>query len=394
MQSFEFFCPTHIVFGPGTERRTGRLIADRGGTRVLIIYGGRSAVDSGLLARIQDTLEQAGLAFTALGGVKPNPRLSLVREGIAKATEFEADFLLAVGGGSVIDTAKAVADGAANPDTDLWDIWTGKVPLTRSLPVATVLTIPASGSECSDSAVLTNDEGLVKRGLSSPLHRPRFSILNPELAATLPRYQVACGVVDIMMHTMDRYFNPVTTNLLTDEIAEGLLRTVIRCGRLALEHPGDPQAMSELMWAGTLSHNGLTGLGGIKDFAPHQLGHELSAKFDFAHGATLSAVWDSWARYCVDTDPGRFAQFGRRVWGLEQTGDVHRDAQNAVQATADYFRSLDMPICFTQLGCGVLSEDTLEDLSRRCTFFGQRTIGSFRVLGYDDILSIYRMANH
>lgn len=394
MRAFEFYCPTQILFGPGTQRQAGALVRAQGGTRVLVVFGGQSAVKSGLLDQIKSSLEESGLPHTLLGGVRPNPRLSLVRTGVERAQEFGADFILAVGGGSVIDTAKAVADGAASPGTDVWDLWTRKAPLERSLPVGAVLTIPAAGSECSDSAVLTCDDTLVKRGLNHPLHRPRFAIMNPELTATLPPFQVACGAVDIMMHTMDRYFNPVTGNQLTDEIAEGLLRTVIRCGRQALEQPGNYDAMSELMWAGSLSHNGLTGLGGEKDFAPHMLGHELSAKFDFAHGATLSAVWDSWARYCVDSGSARFAQFGRNVWGLDPAGRSEKElALEAIQATADYFTSLNMPVCLSQLGCGILEEPVLEDLSRRCTFYGQRTIGTFRVLGYEDILSIYRMAN-
>lgn len=394
MQSFEFYSPTHIFFGPGTEKQAGDQIARHGGRRVLVVYGGQSAVKSGLLDCVLASLEQAGLVYTTLGGVHPNPRLSLARAGVAQALTFQADFLLAIGGGSVIDTAKAIADGAANPDADLWDLWTKSVPLTCSLPVGVVLTIPAAGSETSDSAVLTNDENMVKRGLSSDLHRPRFAIMDPELTATLPRFQVTCGVVDIMMHTMDRYFNPVTTNALTDEIAEGLLRTTVRSARQALETPGDYQAMSELMWAGSLSHNGLTGLGGQKDFAPHQLGHELSAKYDVAHGASLSCVWDSWARYCVDTNPSRFAQFGRNVWGLDPTGKSNQElALESIDTTAAFFRSLGMPTCLSELGCGVLSEETLEELAHRCTFFGARTIGTFRILSYDDILAIYRMTN-
>ena len=395
MQAFEFHSPTKIVFGRGTAGRAGQLTAQWGGSRVLVVYGGQSAVKSGLLDRIKASLEEAGLTYETLGGVKPNPRLGFARDGVKQAMAFGADFILAVGGGSVIDTAKAISAGAANPDLDLWDIWTRKVPLSKNLPTGVVLTIPAAGSESSDSAVLTNDETKVKRGLSTPLNRPRFAIMDPELTFTLPPYQVACGVVDIMMHTMDRYFNPITTNGLTDEIAQGLLRCVIRNGRRALDCPGDYQAMSELMWAGSLSHNGLTGLGGVMDFAPHQLGHELSAMFDAAHGATLSAVWDSWARYCCKTNPARFAQFGTQVWGLDPAGkDDEALAREAIEATANYFRSLNMPTCFSELGCGVLPEETLQELAHRCTFFDTRTIGSFQVLGYEDILAIYRMANH
>lgn len=395
MQAFEFYSPTRIIFGPKTETQVGKQITAHGGRRVLVVYGGQSAVKSGLLDRVLASLDQAGLPYSLLGGVRPNPRLSLVRQGIEQALAAGVDFLLAVGGGSVIDTAKAIADGAANPGADVWEFWRTKTPPATALPVGVVLTIPAAGSESSDSAVLTNEETHEKRGLSTNLHRPRFAILNPELTATLPPYQVACGVVDIMMHTMDRYFNPITTNELTDELAEALLRTVVRNGKRALELPGDYQAMSELMWAGSLSHNGLTGLGGGRDFAPHQLGHELSAMFDVTHGASLSAVWDSWARYCMKTNPSRFARFGAKVWGLDPAGkDDETLALVAIEATAAYFRSLNMPTRFSELNCGVLSEEQLQELTYRCTYYGTRTIGGFQILGHDDIFAIYRAANH
>ena len=395
VHAFEFYSPTRILFGQGTELQVGERIRELSGSRVLVVCGGRSAAASGLLDRVLDSLARAGLSSRVLSGVRPNPRLSLAREGVKLAREFGADFLLAVGGGSAIDTAKAVADGAANPETDLWDLWLRKTALTRALPVGVILTIPAAGSECSDSAVLTNDDTREKRGLSSDLHRPRFAILNPVLTLTLPPYQVACGVVDIMMHTMDRYFNPRTDNDLTDQLAEGLLRAAVQNGRRAMEQPGDLHAMGELMWAGSLSHNGLTGLGGQKDFAPHQLGHELSAMFDAAHGATLSAVWGSWARYCLDADPARFARFGQQVWDLKQEGTSPRQAGlEAIETTEAFFRSLGMPTGLSQLGCGVLGEETLRELAHRCAFYGTRTIGSFRVLNEEDILAIYRMSNH
>ena len=395
MQSFEYYSPTKMIFGSATQEKVGALVSAYGGERVLVVYGGQSAVKSGLLEQVTTSLTQAGLSVESLGGVQPNPRLDFARAGVEKALAFGADFVLAVGGGSVIDTAKAICHGTANPGVDIWDFWMVKAPLTTSLPLGVVLTIPAAGSESSNSAVLTKDDTLEKRGLTTDLNRPRFAILNPELTFTLPRYQVTCGIVDIMMHTMDRYFNPVTTNELTDEIAEGLLRTTIRNGRRAVENPGDYQAMSELMWAGSLSHNGLTGMGNKNDFAPHQLGHELSAKFDSAHGATLSAIWDSWARHVVDADPARFARFGRNVWGLSGEGMTEMElAVAAIDATADYFRSIGMPTTLGELpGCGVQSEDVLEDLTFRCTFRGKRTIGSFKSLGHDEIKSIYRMAN-
>ncbi len=395
MQSFEYYSPTKIIFGASSQDKVGALVSANSGKRVLVVYGGQSAVKSGLLDQIVANLTQSGLVCETLGGVKPNPRLGFAQQGVEKALAFGADFILAVGGGSVIDTAKAICHGAANPGTDLWDIWMGKAPLLKTLPLGVVLTIPAAGSESSNSAVLTKEDTQEKRGLSTDLNRPRFAILNPELTFTLPTYQVTCGVVDIMMHTMDRYFNPITTNELTDEIAEGLLRTVIRNGRRAVEHPGDYQAMSELMWAGSLSHNGLTGMGCKNDFAPHQLGHELSAKFDSAHGATLSAIWDSWARNVVDTNPARFAQFGRNVWGLSGEGITESElAIAAIDATADFFHSIGMPTTLGELpGCGVQSEEVLEDLTFRCTFRGKRTIGSFKALGHDEIKAIYRMAN-
>lgn len=344
MHAFEFSIPTRIVFGPGTESRTGELAAGLDAHRVLLVCGGQSARRSGLLDRVEQSLIQAGLACRVFAGIHPNPRLFQVCEGVQTALEFGADLILAVGGGSVIDAAKAIALGAAEPEADLWDFWLGKRPVERTLPVGAVLTISAAGSETSSSAVLTRDDTLEKRGLTSERIRPRFAVMDPELTCSLPPYQIACGVVDIMMHTLDRYFTCVTGNLLTDEIAQGLLRTVIRCGARALADPCDLQAMSELMWAGSLSHNGLTGLGAPKDFAVHQLGHELSARFDFAHGATLSAVWGSWAEYCVETDPARFAQYGVSVWGLDPAGGSQEElARQAIARTVDYFRSLGMP---------------------------------------------------
>ena len=379
MQDFEFHVPTHILFGRETEQQTGTQVLANGGTRVLVVYGGGSAVRSGLLKRVEASLEQAGLPYVLLGGVKPNPRVSLVRTGVELVREERLDFVLAVGGGSVIDTAKAVADSAAM-EVDAWKLWTREVPLTASLPVGVVLTIPAAGSETSDSAVLTHDEEKKKRGLSSPFH--------------LPPFQMACGVVDIMMHTMDRYFNPVNSNGLTDEIAEAVLRTVIRCGKQAVEDRSDYENVSELMWAGSLSHNGLTGLGGQKDFAPHQLGHELSATFDAAHGATLSAVWPSWARYCLSANPARFARFGKNVWGLSDEGKTERElALEAIEANEQFFRALGMPVSLSGLGCGVQTEQELAGLADRCSYGGTRTIGTFRVLDRDDILKIYQMAN-
>ena len=392
MQSFSFYSPTEVVFGRDAETQTAEKIKKYGGTRVMIVYGGGSVVRSGLLDRVRGLLEKAGLPFTVLGGVHPNPRLSLVRTGIAQASGFGADFILAVGGGSVIDTAKAVAHGVANPGTDVWLYWTHKAVVTKSTPVGSILTISAAGSETSDSSVLTDEATNTKRGLSTEFNRPKFAVMNPELTYTLPKFQVGCGVVDIMMHTLDRYFTPTRGNDLTDEIAEGLLRVVIRHGRTAIADAHDYEAMSELMWCGSLSHNGLTGLGAAADFSTHQLGHELSGRFDVAHGASLSTVWGSWAGYVVGTAPERFARFAKKVWGIDKGADV-QTARAGIDQTVAYFASLGMPTCFTELGIGVQGEEVLRDLADRCMFGGTRRVGSFRVLDTGDAYRIYQAAN-
>ena len=322
MQAFEYFVPTEIVFGAGSTEKLPELLKKRGLSRVLVVYGGASAKKSGLLDRVFRLLDEADVRYRSLGGVQPNPRVALAREGVQLALESGAELILAVGGGSVIDTCKAIAHGAANPGTDIWEFWKRRAPLTKSMPVGVVLTIPAAGSETSDSAVLTNAEAGEKRGLNTPFNRPAFAILDPLLAATLPVHQVACGVSDILMHTLDRYFNPVTDNALTDELAEALLRVVLEYGPAAVRDAHDEKAMSEIMWAGSLSHNGLTGLGGKKDFATHQLGHALSEKFDVYHGDSLTAVWSSWARSVMDESPARFARFARNVWHVEEADDT------------------------------------------------------------------------
>ena len=394
MQAFEFYCPTKIYFGKGAEARVGEAVKHFGGTKVFIVYGGHSAVKSGLIARIEQTLTDAGLEHMSFGGVQPNPRLSHAREGVQKALAFGADFILGVGGGSVMDTSKAIAHGVANPETDIWDFWSKKAALTKTSKLGAVLTISAAGSETSDSAVLTNDETTLKRGLNTDLQRPLFAIMDPELTYTLPRYQVGCGVVDIMMHTLERYFNPGhPSNRMTDEIAEGLLRTVIDAGRVAMQDSHNYDAMSEIMWAGSLSHNGLTGLGGNKDFAPHQLGHALSEKFDVYHGESLTAIWSSWARYVLDTDVSRFARFARNVWGVEAADDKEA-ALAGIAAQKAFFRSIGMPVRIPALSCGRQDEAGLADLASRCSYGRTRTIGTFRVLGYDDILAIYQLANN
>ena len=392
MQAFEYCVPTRIVFGKDSVEKLPEQLKRSGASRVLVVYGGHSAKKSGLLDRVLALLGGAGVSYDTLGGVQPNPHLGLAREGVKKAIAMDAQLILAIGGGSVIDTAKAIAHGRANPDIDIWDFWLGKKKVEKSTPVGVILTIPASGSETSDSAVLTNAEAGEKRGLNTPFNRPAFAILDPLLAATLPVHQVACGVSDILMHTLDRYFNPVTDNALTDELAEALLRIVLEYGPAAVRDAHDETAMSEIMWAGSLSHNGLTGLGGRKDFATHQLGHALSEKFDVYHGDSLTAVWSSWARSVMDESPARFARFARNVWHVEEADDTAA-ALAGIAKQEVFFQSIGMPVRLGELSCGKQDEAGLADLANRCSYGKTRTIGTFRVLDYESILAIYRRAN-
>ncbi|NLO47020.1 MAG: iron-containing alcohol dehydrogenase [Clostridiales bacterium] len=394
MRDFTFYCPTEVLFGCDTELRTADAVKRYGGNRLLVVYGSESAEKSGLLDRICGTLEEEGLAYSLFKGAQPNPRLDFVERGVKAAIAAKADMILGVGGGSAIDAAKAIAHGAANPDSELWDFWQGKETLVKTLPVGAIVTIPAAGSETSDSSVLLNEAIGIKRGLSTPLNYPRFAVMNPALAATLPKYQVACGVTDILMHTLERYFSPVTGNALTDEMAEALMRVVVRFGKRVVEDPSDYEAMSEMFWCGSLSHNGLTGLGGLKDFANHQIGHALAAVYDKAHGATLSAVWESWAKYVLGIIPGnatpknpeRFAQYAKNVWG-------EKDAEAGIYKTVEFFRELGVPTCLSELGISILSDEQLDKLSDRCSYGKTRTIGSFMTLSYRDIRNIYAAAN-
>ena len=392
MQKFIQYTPTEILFGENTQAEVGKEVKKWGGSRVFIVYGGGSVKKSGLLAQVEEALEKEGLAYEEFGGVKPNPRMAYAQEGVEKAIEFGADFLLAVGGGSSIDTAKAIAHGVANPDWSLEEIWGGEITLTRSTPVGCVLTIAAAGSETSDSAVLTNEETGKKGGISTGLNRPKFAIMNPVLTYTLPKYQIACGVVDIMMHTLERYFIPNTRNQMTDEIAEGVLRVVIENGKKGLENPTDYDAMSEIMWAGSLSHNGLTGCGtGGGDWACHQLEHELGGLYDVTHGAGLAALWGSWARYVYDANPERFAQFATNIFDIPCFADYENTALAGIEAMEDFFRSIHMPTNLHDLGLD-LTDEQIHELAFKCSFEDTRTIGVFKQLNMKDMEKIYAMA--
>ncbi|MBQ1511230.1 MAG: iron-containing alcohol dehydrogenase [Selenomonadaceae bacterium] len=392
MQNFTFKSPTEIIFGRDAELQVAEKIRQYGGHRVFIVYGGGSVVKSGLLARVERCLTSSGLAFEVLGGVQPNPRLSFAREGVREALSCKADFILAIGGGSVIDTVKAIAHGVANPGTDIWDFWTGKVPLTKTIPFGSVLTIAAAGSETSDSAVLTNEELGKKAGLNSELNRPAIAFMNPELTFTLPKKQIACGICDIMMHTMERYFTSIKGNSVTDLVAEALIRNVIDNARIAIVNRKDYDAMSEIMWCGSISHNGVTELGRKKDFSVHKLGHELGGRFDVTHGASLTALWGSWARYVYEDDPERFARYAERIWGID-SGTAEERARAGIRKTEDFFREMDMPTNFTELGIGVQTEAVLEYLADMCTANGSNKIGCFHPIDKNAAIEIYRMAN-
>lgn len=391
MQDFEYYTPTHVVFGKHAVERVGELITGQNGKKVLIHYGGGSAKRSGLLDRVTDALEQSGISYVMLGGVVPNPRLGLVREGIALCKREGVDFILAVGGGSVIDSSKAIAYGIAN-DGDVWDFYAKKRVPQACAPVGTILTIAAAGSEMSNSSVITNEDGWLKRGLSTELCRCKFAIMDPTLTYTLPAYQTASGAADVMMHTMERYFTQVDTLGLTDSIAESLLKSVMRDVTAALKNPEDYDARAGLMWASSLSHNGLTGCGTDGgDWSCHQLEHELSGKYDVAHGAGLCAVWSSWARTVMPANPARFAKFAIQVMGVQPEADDIETANRGIDAMEAFFQSIGMPVRINQMGIELTEED-MRELAYKCSFMDTRKIGRFVPLDKEAIYKVYQKA--
>lgn len=391
MFHFNYYAPTQVVFGKDTEEKTGELVKAQNCKKVLIHYGSGSVKRTGLLDRVKQALEKENLAYTELGGVVPNPRLSLVKEGIELCKKEGVDFILAVGGGSVIDSAKAIGYGVANGG-DVWDFYSHKRSATGCLPIGVILTISATGSEMSDSSVITNEDGWIKTGYHSEYCRPKFAIMNPELTMTLPDYQTACGCTDILMHTMERYFTQGENMELTDSIAEALMRTVIENTKILKENPKDYNARAEVMWAGSLSHNGLTGCGnGGNDFATHALEHELGGMYDVAHGAGLAALWGSWARYVYKEIPERFHKFAVRVMGLEDTGDAEKMAVHGIEAMEAFFREIKMPTNLRELGL-TPSEEELKELAHKCSLNTGGHKGSAKVLYEADMLAIYEMA--
>lgn len=391
MLNFKIYTPTKVSFGKDTELQVADLVKEFGGTKLLVHYGGGSVIRSGLLKRITDTLDEAGIAYVTLGGVVPNPRLSLVYEGIELCKKEGVDFLLAVGGGSVIDSAKAIGYGVAN-EGDVWDFYDYKRKPTACLPIGTVLTIAATGSEMSDSSVITKEEGLLKRGVNSDFCRPKFAIMNPELTMTLPDYQTACGCADIMMHTMERYFTGKGTMEITDALAEGLLRTVLNNSRILVKNPKNYDARAEVMWAGSIAHNGLTGCGSDGgDWMPHKLELEMSGMFDVAHGAGLTAIWGSWARYVYKECLPRFKKFALNVMGVENCGTDEEIAVKGIEAMEAFYREIKMPVNMRELGIEP-SDEEMAEMAHKCAAAVGGAKGSAKLLHEEDMLAIYKTA--
>ena len=392
IKDFNFYAPTRVVFGRESEKKIGELVAANGGKKVLIHYGGGSAQRSGLLDVVREQLRGAGIAFCELGGVVPNPLLSKVREGIELCRREGVDFILAVGGGSVIDSSKAIGYGVPY-DGDVWDFWAGKAVPKQCLPIGVVLTIPAAGSEMSSSCVITADEGLLKRGINSDLCRCRFAVMNPERTFTLPPYQTAAGATDIMMHTMERYFSKYEDMTLTDAISEALLRTVKDSALVVMRNPEDYRHRAQIMWAGSLAHNDLTECGTEKDFATHRLEHELSALFGVTHGAGLAAIWPSWARYVKDRHLSRFVQFAVNVMGVPNDfSHPEETAERGICAVEEFYRQIGMPTSIHELLGREITDQEIDTMVEKCSRGGTITLGAMEVLDTQAMRAIYLMA--
>jgi len=393
MKDFIYYAPTEVVFGEKSEEKVAALVKKYGGTKVLVHYGGKSAERSGLLDKICGLLAEGGIDFVKLGGVVPNPRLSLAKTGIELCRREGVDFILAVGGGSVIDSAKCIAYGVCMDD-DVWNLYLGKAKApAKMLPVASVLTIPAAGSEMSEASVITNEDGDVKLGYSNNLSRPKFAIMNPKRTFTLPPYQTAAGVTDMMMHTMERYFTKDDDMDLTTDIAEAMLRSMKVAVFAVLKNPEDYRYRAQIMWGGSLMHNGLTGCGVADDWATHQLEHELSGMFDVTHGAGLAAVWPSWARYVMHENLSRFVRFAVNVMDVPNDfTDPEGTALKGIEAMERFYHAIGMPINIKELIGRDITDAEIREMTRKCCQDGTRTIGALKVLHAEDMERIYNMA--
>ena len=403
MKDFNYYAPTEVMFGEKSEEQVAALVKKYGGTKVLVHYGGKSAVKSGLLDKICGLLKEGGIEYVTLGGVVPNPRLSLAKQGIELCRKEGVDFILAVGGGSVIDSAKCIAYGVCM-DGDVWDLYLGKVdaPATM-LPVASVLTIPAAGSEMSEASVITNEDGDVKLGYSNNMSRPKFAIMNPCRTFTLPPYQTAAGVTDMMMHTMERYFTKDGDMDLTTDLAEAVLRRMKTAVFEVLKNPEDYRHRAQIMWGGSVAHWGLTGCGVADDWATHQIEHELSGMFDVTHGAGLAAIWPSWARYVLnDRNDGeavhaqrlsRFVRFAVNVMDVPNDfTDPEGTALRGIEAMERFYHAIGMPINIKELIGRIITDDEILEMTRKCSRDFTATCGAFKVLNAADMEAIYRLA--
>jgi len=387
MNNFNFYSPTFFVFGKGRENEAGKYVKRFGGTNVLIHFGGGSVIKSGLLDRVKASLKAENITFSELGGAQPNPRSGLVYKGVEICKRDKIDFVLAVGGGSVIDSAKAIALGALY-DGDFWDFYTGK-NIEKALPVATILTISAAGSEGSTGSVITHENGMLKRAANSDALRPVFSVLNPELTCTLPDFQTACGAADMMAHVMERYFTNTKDVEITDRLCEAILLTVIKETPKALANPGDYESRANIMWAGMVAHNDICGVGREQDWSTHQIEHELSALYDVAHGAGLAVMFPAWMKYVMHHNVMRFAQFATRVWGCEMDfQNPEKTARQGIERYEQFMTSIGMPIRFSQLGAKAEDIPTLI----KTAGLGKNTMGSFVKLTEEDIRKIYELA--
>ncbi|HIW21240.1 MAG TPA: iron-containing alcohol dehydrogenase [Candidatus Dorea intestinavium] len=388
MDNFTFYSPTYFSFGKDTETEVGAYVKKFGGTKVLLHYGGGSVVRSGLLDRVKESLLKEKIAFVALGGVKPNPRDDLVYEGIKICKSEGIDFILAVGGGSTIDSSKAIAAGTLY-EGDFWDFYQGK-PIEKALPVGTVLTIAAAGSEGSPSSVITKLSDNLKRGTSSDLIRPKFSLLNPALTMTLPPYQSASGIADIMAHLLERYLTKTKNVEVTDRLIEALLITMLMEGPKVIENPKDYEARANIMWAGMMAHNNSVGVGRTQDWASHAIEHELSAQYDVAHGAGLAVIFPEVLNYTMDQDLLRFARLGANVFGVPYDYETPKNtALEGVKRLRNFFNSLGLPSTLSELG---VKEQDLDEMAHRACYGNGRLgfLGGFSNLGEEDVKNIYK----
>ena len=386
MRDFNYYAPTEVVFGEQAEEQVAHLVKKYGGTKVLVHYGGKSAVKSGLLDKICGLLSEENIAYVTLGGVVPNPRLSLAQQGIELCRKEGVDFILAVGGGSVIDSAKCIAYGVPY-EGNVWDFYLGKAQPVSMLPVASVLTIPAAGSEMSESSVITNEDGDVKRGYSHNMSRPKFAIMNPRRTFTLPPYQTAAGVTDMMMHIFERYFTKDDDMDLTTDLAEATLRSIKNAVFAVLE---DYRYRAQIMWGGSVAHWGLLGKGVQEDWATHQLEHELSGMFDVTHGAGLAAVWPSWARYCMHENLSRFVRFAVNV--MDVPNDFTDPEGTALRGIEAVERFIGMPVNIKELIGRDITDDEIKEMVRKCSRNNTATCGALKVLKAEDMEKIYQMA--